>query len=178
MCVYYVLFLCLLLILVYFALQDPSKQFALVREHIARLRFNAVWAMSEIVIFVERNLGFESEYHERELSSIENVVFYREPGSDRVGCLTTNESKHAMCALLNAMLREGRVSVRQPIVSRDSTALRVKLKEQLGVYSYQFKQAANTFGKDSVAISGKVGGMKDDICICLQLGVLYTSPRK
>lgn len=106
------------------------------------------------------------------------MAFYREPGSDRVGCLTSNDSKHAMVALLNAMLREGRVSVKEPLVSRDPAGLRVKLKEQLGVYSFQFKQAANTFGKDAVAISGKVGGMKDDICICLQLGVLYTSPRK
>jgi len=91
---------------------------------------------------------------------MENVSFYREPNSDRVGCLTTNETKHAMCALLNAMLREGRISVKLDLVSRDPGGLRAKLKEQLNVYSYQFKQAANTFGKDAVAISGKVGGMK------------------
>lgn len=114
-----------------------------------------------------------------------------------------------MCALLNALLREGRVSVREKLVSRDPAAMRLKLKEQLEIYSYQFKAAANTFGKEAVALSGKVGGMKcvppffacslpvcfpsvnnlclgpdlgggdrDDICICLQLGVLYTSPRK
>jgi hypothetical protein len=32
----------------------------------------------------------------------------------------------------------------------------------------------NTFQKDQVAISGKVGGMKDDICICLQLACYFT----
>jgi hypothetical protein len=102
----------------------------------------------------------QAEHHERELGGIENVSFYREESSERVGCLTTNTSKHAMCCLLNAMMREGRLSVRQPLVSRDPTAMRVKLREQLGIYSYQFKTAANTFGKDAIAISGKVGGMK------------------
>lgn len=50
-----------------------------------------------------------------------------------------------------------------------------RLREQLEIYSYQFKQAPNTFGKDQIALSGKVGGMKDDLCICLQLGVYWTS---
>jgi hypothetical protein len=34
----------------------------------------------------------------------------------------------------------------------------------------QFKSAVNVFGKQRQALSGKVGGMKDDICIALQLG--------
>ena len=42
------------------------------------------------------------------------------------------------------------------------------------VYSYQFKMGTNTFQKDRIALSGKVGGMKDDICICLQLACYYT----
>ena len=49
------------------------------------------------------------------------------------------------------------------------------MREQLEIYSFQFKQAPNTFGKDQIALSGKVGGMKDDLCICLQLGVYWTS---
>jgi len=48
------------------------------------------------------------------------------------------------------------------------------LRDQLEIYSYQFKQAPNTFGKDQIALSGKVGGMKDDLCICLQLGVYWS----
>ena len=80
-----------------------------------------------------------------------------------------------MSTVLNAMLREQRVHVAPDVVSRDSRGLLTRLREQLEVYSYQFKQAANTFGKDQIALSGKVGGMKDDLCICLQLGVYWTS---
>ena len=46
----------------------------------------------------------------------------------------------------------------------------------MGIYSYQFKAAATCFNRDQACISGKVGGMKDDICICLQIGIMYTSP--
>ncbi len=34
--------------------------------------------------------------------------------------------------------------------------------------SLQFKEAANVFGKGRTALSGKVGGLKDDAVICLQ----------
>jgi hypothetical protein len=41
-------------------------------------------------------------------------------------------------------------------------------------YSAQYKAAIDTFGKDRLALSGKVGGMKDDLCICLQLAAYFT----
>lgn len=52
--------------------------------------------------------------------------------------------------------------------------MRIKLREQLATYSYQVKLAQNTFQKDRIALSGKVGGCKDDICICLQLACYFT----
>lgn len=39
------------------------------------------------------------------------------------------------------------------------------------MYSLQFKSAVNVFGKQRQALSGKVGGMKDDVVICLQLAI-------
>ena len=45
----------------------------------------------------------------------------------------------------------------------------------LQVYSFQFKAAITTFQQDLTALSGKVGGMRDDLCICLQLGCYWTS---
>lgn len=92
-----------------------------------------------------------------------------------MGILTTIDTKHAMATILNTMLRERRVHVAKEMISRDSVACKTRLREQLEIYSYQFKQAINTFGKDLISLSGKVGGMKDDLCICLQLGVYWTS---
>lgn len=48
----------------------------------------------------------QAEHHERELHDIENAFFYREPGQDRSGVLTTNDSKHLMCTMTNSLLRE------------------------------------------------------------------------
>jgi len=50
----------------------------------------------------------------------------------------------------------------------------LRLREQMEIYSYQYKAALTTFQKDAIALSGKVGGMKDDICICLQLACYFT----
>jgi len=103
-----------------------------------------------------------------------NVRFYVDEQHDRVGVLTTNEVKHAMCQLVVVMLEEKRIHIRKPLVSRDPRGVAIRLREQMEIYSYQYKQAVTTFQKDAVALSGKVGGMKDDICICLQLACYFT----
>lgn len=103
------------------------------------------------------------------------MQFRRDPKANRVGVLTTNDVKHAMSTLLNSLLREKRVHMLPRLVSKDPAGMRQRLREQLEVYSYQFKDPADTFGKQKVAISGKVGGMKDDICICLQLACYWTN---
>jgi hypothetical protein len=72
------------------------------------------------------------------------------------------------------MLQERRIHVWKPLASKDERGLLLRLREQMEIYSYQFKAAQNTFQKDAVALSGKVGGMKDDICICLQLACYFT----
>jgi hypothetical protein len=79
-----------------------------------------------------------------------------------------------MCQLVVVMLRERRIHVFKPLASRDGKGLLLRLREQMEVYSYQFKMGGNTFQKDRIALSGKVGGMKDDICICLQLACYFT----
>ena len=48
------------------------------------------------------------------------------------------------------------------------------MKEQLSVYSFRYKAAQNVFGKQQVALCGKVGGMKDDIVIALQLAIYFS----
>jgi hypothetical protein len=91
-----------------------------------------------------------------------------------VGVLTTNPIKHAMCQLVILMLEERRIHIRNPLVSRDPRGMALRLREQMEIYSYQYKAALTTFQKDAIALSGKVGGMKDDICICLQLACYFT----
>jgi hypothetical protein len=81
-----------------------------------------------------------------------------------------------MATLLNIMLRENRICILPPaeLVCRDAPEFIIRLRQQMVVYSYQFKDPTDTFGKQRIALSGKVGGMKDDIVIALQLGIFFT----
>ena len=78
--------------------------------------------------------------------------------------------------MTNVMLREQRVNLlpESQIVSRNPQEIRRKIREQLEIYSMQFKTADSVFQKNKCALSGKVGGFKDDIVICMQLGIYWT----
>ena len=156
-----------------FSLAEPERQFAMIEDHIRRLREKAHWLCSPIKIYVERNLGFDAEHHKLALQHLPNVSFRMDPGCDRVGVFTTQPIKHAMSTLLNTMMRDNRVHILYPVVTKEPGNLE-RLREQMNVYSYQFKLGVTTFQTDRCAISGKIGGMKDDICIALQLGVYFT----
>ena len=106
----------------------------------------------------------------------ENVVFYRDQQACRTGILTTDVVKMAAMTMTNVMLREQRVNLmpEAQLVSRDPQEIRRKLREQLEIYSMQFKTADTVFQKNRCALSGKVGGFKDDIVICMQLGIYWT----
>jgi hypothetical protein len=125
-------------------------------------------------MFVERNLGFEAEHHKRALEHIPGVTFYVDHKASRVGILTTEATKHAMAQLVVSMLAERRIHILETLFSADPEQARIRLREQMETYSAQFKQAPDTFGKDKISLSGKVGGMKDDVCICLQLAAYFT----
>jgi hypothetical protein len=145
------------------------------QEHIYMLRRNLYRSNSAVTVFVERNLAFEAEHHKHALGHLPGVRFHEDDKAGRVGVLTTESVKYAAMEMFNVMLRERRVSVCKHFHSRQPKENLVKLKEQLEVYSFQYKEAANTFQKSRTALSGKVGGMKDDIAICLQLGCYWTS---
>lgn len=88
---------------------------------------------SVVKIYVERNLGFEAEHHARDLGSISGVIFHQDMQARRMGVLTTEATKHAMCGLLNSMMREKRIHISNHLISRDTRAMRVRLREQLEV---------------------------------------------
>ena len=155
--------------------QEPEKQFDLVQRHIHKIRQQTVFETSEIIIMVERNLGFEAEHHQRALAGIPLTRHRVDHTAQRYGILTTQDIKLGMMTLLNNMLRDQRVNLHTELVSDDAKGNRKRLREQLAIYSFQFKSAPDTFGKQRMALNGKVGGMKDDVCIALQLAIYFSS---
>ena len=98
----------------------------------------------------------------------------------RTGVLTTETVKLAAMTTTNVMLRERRIHMLPcvELVSVDPASMRLKMQEQLSVYSLQFKVPENVFQKSRYALSGKVGGLKDDLVICLQLGIYWTETHR
>lgn len=150
--------------------------FNLVREHIEKIRNIPELQFSPIEIFVERNLGFEAEHFQRALEHETLVSFYRDTQAGRTGILTSDAVKLGAMTMTNVFMREQRIVLLSgtQLVSRDSNEIRRRLREQLEIYSMQFKTPENAFQKGRYALSGKVGGFKDDIVICLQLGIYWT----
>lgn len=140
------------------------------------LRRKDALQFSTVQIFVERNLGFEAEHIERALRSEELVYFYKDVQKSRTGVLTTENVKLGAMTLTNVMLREKRIHLlpEKELVSQDPAGIRAKIEQQLQIYSLQFKIPENVFQKSRYALSGKVGGQKDDLVICLQLGIYWT----
>jgi len=160
--------------LTWWTMTEPTKQFALVERHIARIREVVMLAFSPIVIMCERNLGFEAEHHERALRGIPNTRHRIDHAAKRFGVLTTEDVKHQMCTLLSTMMREKRVNILKPLLSENPPANAKRLMDQMSIYSLQFKEASSVFTKGRAALSGKVGGMKDDVVIAAQLAVYYS----
>jgi hypothetical protein len=155
---------------------EPELHFKLVRDHIGRIRHIPEFEFSSIMVFVERNLGFESEHFQRALSQERMVSFYRDEQAGRTGILTTDAVKLGAMTTTNVFMREQRIALLPYtlLVSCDPQDARRRLREQLEIYSLQFKTPENAFQKGRYALSGKVGGFKDDIVICLQLGIYWT----
>eukprot|EP00961_Rhodomonas_salina_P153447 2066154-Rhodomonas_salina.1 len=80
----------------------------------------------------------------------------------RTGVLTTDKVKLGAMTLLNVMMRERRVHLlpAATLVSADAKGQHRRLRDQLGVYSMQFKVPDSVFQRGRYALSGKVGGMK------------------
>lgn len=79
-----------------------------------------------------------------------------------------------MSGVYASMLQERRIHISKSLISRDAPGALVKLREQLEVYSYQFKDGETPFSKQQMSLGGKIGGMRDDIAICAQLVVYWS----
>jgi hypothetical protein len=54
---------------------------------------------------IKKNQFCQAEHHARAFKNVYNVGFYQDDKRGRVSMLTTLEIKHAMCTLVNAMMR-------------------------------------------------------------------------
>jgi hypothetical protein len=155
---------------------EPERQFDLVRNHVRDLRRIAQFEYSELLVIVERNLGFEAEHMQRAFRDAPLMRFWRDDQNQRTGVITTDVVKHAAMTLTNVFLREHRLCLlhNEMFVAHDPSEVKRRIREQLEIYSLQYKSGETVFTRTRVALSGKVGGFKDDLVICIQLGLYWT----
>tara|TARA_Y100000389_G_scaffold26345_1_gene22674 strand:+ start:318 stop:665 length:348 start_codon:yes stop_codon:yes gene_type:complete len=92
----------------------------------------------------------------RHCRNLPSVTFLREPGSDRIGCLTTQNLKLAFVTYTNILLRENRVFVNQSaFVDLNGAKSRDMLLDQLSFFSFSFSVPQTVMQKERFAISGK-----------------------
>tara|TARA_X000000368_G_scaffold419058_1_gene421890 strand:- start:2420 stop:2863 length:444 start_codon:yes stop_codon:yes gene_type:complete len=92
----------------------------------------------------------------RHCRNLPSVTFLREPGSDRIGCLTTQNLKLAFVTYTNILLRENRVFVNQSgFVDLNGAKSRDMLLDQLSFFSFSFSVPQTVLQKERFAISGK-----------------------
>ena len=156
--------------------KDPYKTFELLKQHVQAVRSgDENFACSNVVIIIERNLGFEAEHLFRECrDTIPNSSFLCEPGIERIGVLTTHARKIAYVSVMNNLLRETRIFVDQEYwVDSGKNKTSTMLLEQLSFFGFAFTRPENAFQKEKVAISGKSSGGKDDLCMALLIGLFF-----
>lgn len=56
--------------------------------------------------------------------------------------------------LFSTMMRDQRINVREPLLSADPMGNRRRLRDQLAIYSFQYKTASNAFSKGRVSLNG------------------------
>lgn len=103
---------------------DPEQQFLLLIDHIRRIREHVEWRDSGIMVFVESNLGYESEHHERALRGLPMVRFHFDEKRRRVGVTTTLPVKHAAVTLTRSLLMEERIALVRTVMHARGPARR------------------------------------------------------
>lgn len=158
--------------------KEPVKTFERLNAHVAAVRTAyAMLACSEVHIIVERNLGFEAEHLYRECRHvIPNCKFVKEPLSDRIGVLTTQELKLAFVTYTTIILRENRMfaHAKDVFVDVGKNNTRDTLLDQLSFFGFTFSKQDHVFQKEKFVISGKTSGGKDDLCMALLIGMWFS----
>jgi hypothetical protein len=161
--------------------KDPIKCFTLLKTHIVAVRnqYSELY-FSVCKLIIERNLGFEAEHMYRETRGMDNVAYLKQPNSERIGCLTTQDLKLGFVTYLNILLRENRffVTPEAEFVDLNKSKSREMLLDQLCFFSFTFNAPETVMHKEKFAISGKSAGGKDDLAMACQIGVFHAQDER
>ena len=146
--------------------------------HIKAIRQTRHFRDSLVVLMPEANLGYEAHHIER--------VVMRSPMGAACMCMrddaqpglrTTHAVKEAMHVKFNDALEDDGVVLMENLIcvgGSDKKLVR-DLRDELTTYSCVVDNGASVFSQAKKTYTGKVGGFQDDLCICIQLNMLWHS---
>ena len=153
--------------------KDVRSTHRLVIDHIARVRKIKGLENATVVLQLESNLAFECQHiiHSLQERGVSKWVALSEGQGGTIGWLTTNERKEAMCFQMRDALRLGNIFLSEgffSVLMEDHEAIKC-IRDELCRFAIVTEPAKTLFGKIRKTYTGKLGGLQDDLAICLQL---------
>lgn len=142
-------------------------------DHIAGVRKIPGLQNATVVLQLESNLAFECQHiiHTLTERGVKKWVCLSEGTGGTIGWLTTNERKEAMCFQMRDALRVGNIFLSKHLFSvlLEGHEIVKTIRDELCRFAIVTEPAKTLFGKIRRTYTGKLGGLNDDLAICLQL---------
>jgi len=160
--------------------QDYQEKFI---NHLAKIKKKFGYGLNNggprICLIIENNYSYTA-YDVYKIASevVSPLIALRdEKDFKKPGRLTTQKTKEAMYVKTREFIALNRVKISSEndficAVSSDTAALLNDLKNQLKCYQIKYK---NNNDKTKMKLTGKIFGKNDDLCIALQLNILWYS---
>lgn len=146
-------------------MKHSQEEFDLLQRHIKRLRENKHWKAARKIFIPENNLGLEASHLHTMVKQYNDVTTYWET-PNKPGICKTHQKTIDYMFLFNSMLSDKTIVLDKELftISREQTPDTIVnlLREQVERYHWEKRAAADNFGKDRWAITGKMGGDKQD----------------
>lgn len=154
------------------AVRDDREEYLLLHRHYLRLCSKPMYRGSKLIFIPENNLGLESAHLDSMVADIPEVkTFWETP--KRAGVHKDNKATRGYQFMLTNALASGGIVFDRDLftVTREKTpdAMLDMLQEQMLLYHWETKKAADSMGKDRFSLTGKVGNKQDDLLITLQM---------
>lgn len=154
-----------------------EMNFSSLKMHYDKLNENPIFKNSLKVFIIENNLGFEAQHYNNYIkNNLGKCVVLQQ--HDRVGFHTDHRLKEAAARKLREYLLTDMITLSESFFSACSNVQNVKkeLLNQLKNYKLVKSVPENTaFGKIKQTFTGKLNNRNDDICIALQLNLVWAN---
>ena len=159
----------------------------MLQTHLKRLRAIKIYQRAQIYVFIEANFGgwwasdvVRNVVEQKDYMPLE-VCSYDETDKDRAGIWMTDEVKRCMAGEFSRSLADGQLCFAKEFScgSSQTKAMQAELLEQLSHYREQIIAPNDeATGKFKKITTGKSSGRKDDLCICAQIALFFSSKKR